>query len=699
MSINFGGLGSPVKEIEGGTNASTFDQARTNLGVNPTFTSLTLTYNAVAADRGKYFHYTGAGGVDFTLTAAATLTSTWSCFLRNDAAANITINPSGAELINGAATLAIEPGVCVEIFCSGTGFFTLGQAAAVDGANINLSNLGLTAINAALLPSADNTRDLGTTALGWRDIYTRTVVSPVTGGLALAVWDTGTSTYKAILGSVVGNPATAVIADFVTGTTQPPATNNTTLATTAFVQTAVTAGAGAPTNATYITQTPNGSLTNEQALSLLGTGLLKSTTGTGIVTIGINGTDFYGPGTPTPIPVTDGGTGVATLTTAFGTVCAGTTATGPLQTVAPGTTGLPLVSAGAAALPSYSTLTVAGGGTGRTTSTTAFGTICAGTTATGPLQTVAPGTSGLPLVSAGAAALPSYATLTVAGGGTGRTTSTTAFGTICAGTTATGALQTVAPGTSGFPLVSAGAAALPSYSALTVAGGGTGVTTLTTPFGVLCAGTTATGAVQTLPSLGTAGQVLTSNGAGLLPSFQSNPAGSGSMVFIAAATAAGSATIDFTAGITSTYDQYILNFSDVIPATNNVGLWVRLQSGGVFRSTAADYAWVQSWYTTAASGFNNSSDTKIELASTGARPLANTSTKGASGTLYLGTPANTATHKRIWGTYTYWETLVVGGSFGGWLVGVTTAVTGIQFLMSTGNITSGTFQLYGIRKS
>lgn len=44
-------------------------------------------------------------------------------------------------------------------------------------------------------------------------------------------------------------------------------------------------GGGAPTDATYITQTPNGTLTNEQALSALATGLLKSTTGTGVLSI------------------------------------------------------------------------------------------------------------------------------------------------------------------------------------------------------------------------------------------------------------------------------------------------------------------------------------------------------------------------------------------------------------------------------
>jgi hypothetical protein len=63
-------------------------------------------------------------------------------------------------------------------------------------------------------------------------------------------------------------------------------------------------------------------------------------------------------------------------------------------------------------------------------------------------------------------------------------------------------------------------------SAITVPQGGTGQTTLTTAYGVLCAGTTATGAVQTLNSLGTSGQVLTSNGAAALPTWQTPAAGS-----------------------------------------------------------------------------------------------------------------------------------------------------------------------------
>jgi hypothetical protein len=55
--------------------------------------------------------------------------------------------------------------------------------------------------------------------------------------------------------------------------------------------------------------------------------------------------------------------------------------------------------------------------------------------------------------------------------------------------------------------------------------GGTGLSTMTTAYGVLCAGTTATGSLQVLNSLGNAGEVLTSNGAGALPSWQAGGGG------------------------------------------------------------------------------------------------------------------------------------------------------------------------------
>lgn len=62
-----------------------------------------------------------------------------------------------------------------------------------------------------------------------------------------------------------------------------------------------------------------------------------------------------------------------------------------------------------------------------------------------------------------------------------------------------------------------------SQDPIQVAKGGTGLSTATTAYGVLAAGTTATGAFQNCGA-GTSGQVLTSNGAGALPSFQAAPA-------------------------------------------------------------------------------------------------------------------------------------------------------------------------------
>lgn len=64
-----------------------------------------------------------------------------------------------------------------------------------------------------------------------------------------------------------------------------PADGDYSLRFTASIPSYTAAAGGAPSNATYITQIPNGTLSNEQALSLLTTGLLLSTTATGVLTI------------------------------------------------------------------------------------------------------------------------------------------------------------------------------------------------------------------------------------------------------------------------------------------------------------------------------------------------------------------------------------------------------------------------------
>jgi hypothetical protein len=55
-------------------------------------------------------------------------------------------------------------------------------------------------------------------------------------------------------------------------------------------------------------------LSNAQFLGALGTGLVKNTTTTGVLSIAVTGTDYYAPG-GADIPITDGGTGLSTLPT------------------------------------------------------------------------------------------------------------------------------------------------------------------------------------------------------------------------------------------------------------------------------------------------------------------------------------------------------------------------------------------------
>lgn len=89
------------------------------------------------------------------------------------------------------------------------------------------------------------------------------------------------------------------------------------------------------------------------------------------------------------------------------------------------------------------------------------------------------------------------------------------------GGTANGFTKFSGPATSEktFTLPNASASILTDNAAVTVAQGGTGRASATA-YAVVCGGTTSTGAHQSVASVGTSGQVLTSNGAGSLPTFQ-----------------------------------------------------------------------------------------------------------------------------------------------------------------------------------
>ena len=80
-------------------------------------------------------------------------------------------------------------------------------------------------------------------------------------------------------------------------------------------------------------------------------------------------------------------------------------------------------------------------------------------------------------------------------------------------------LEVTGANTNGIPLVSNGAGNPPIYNTAVVAGGGTGDTSFVA-YTPVCGGTSTTGPLQSVASIGTSGQVLTSNGAAALPTFQ-----------------------------------------------------------------------------------------------------------------------------------------------------------------------------------
>lgn len=88
-------------------------------------TTFSSDYTAVAADRAAAYVWTGGAGT-LSLTSALTLGDNWFMLLRNGGTGTLSVDPDGSELINGAATLDLQPSDSAVICCSGTAFYTVG---------------------------------------------------------------------------------------------------------------------------------------------------------------------------------------------------------------------------------------------------------------------------------------------------------------------------------------------------------------------------------------------------------------------------------------------------------------------------------------------------------------------------------------------------------------------------------------------
>ena len=252
-----------------------------------------------------------------------------------------------------------------------------------------------------------------------------------------------------------------------------------------------------------------------------------------------------------PLSVSYGGTGLTSIPQYSLVAGNGTSA---VATIAPSSTsGIPLISNGVAAQPSFGTAVVAGGGTGET-SFTSYAPIVGGTTGTGALQSASAGQSNVNYVftSTGSSSVPTWqpvsssgAVTTVVGGTginiTGTTNSpvvnlTSPVSVIHGGTglssltahnllvgEGTAQVALIAPGTAGQVLMSNGANVDPSFGTATVPGGGTGETSFTAHSILLGEGTS--NIASTGP--GNAGQILVAAGPSADPAFVTPTVGTG----------------------------------------------------------------------------------------------------------------------------------------------------------------------------
>lgn len=186
----------------------------------------------------------------------------------------------------------------------------------------------------------------------------------------------------------------------------------------------------------------------------------------------------------------------------------------------------------------------------------------------------------------------------------------------------------------------------------------------------------------------------------------SNGAGSslrGGWQLIDVQTASTSATLDFTKGINSTFDMYMFVLTNILPATDGAGLQLRVSedAGSNWQSDATDYEYhfeLRKSSSATPSSVNSQGATSILIT---AATIGSAAGEALNGTVYAHGPASTTNHMFRYDVV-YMSNDATAELFQSTGVGVrndaTTAITGVRFLMSSGNITSGSIAMYGLRK-
>ena len=196
---------------------------------------------------------------------------------------------------------------------------------------------------------------------------------------------------------------------------------------------------------------------------------------------------------------------------------------------------------------------------------------------------------------------------------------------------------------------------------------------------------------------GTANQVLTSDGTDIAWA-DAAAGGTSGMQVLSTVTASNSATVDLETTFDSTYDDYIIMISDIVTQTDQTDLYMQYKVGG---------SYITSGYSTA-QVYNGFPSSGVSVESTGgatsyilvSRALGNTYNEVGMFKVNISNVHDTG---RVTPAFIYGASLNgYAGAVGGFSYGTTNqtgAVTGVRFKMSSGNIATGNFRLYGVAKS
>ena len=180
----------------------------------------------------------------------------------------------------------------------------------------------------------------------------------------------------------------------------------------------------------------------------------------------------------------------------------------------------------------------------------------------------------------------------------------------------------------------------------------------------------------------------------------------GNLVPISEQTASGSASISFTTGIDSTYPIYKFEFINIHPATDGAEFQVGFRDGGTDYDAIKTTTGFLAIHTESDSetGLNDRSALDGQAQNTGFLNLnlnlGNDNDQSLSGSMFLFNPSSTTFVKHFMTDVQYSQN--TDGSINYRCAGycnTTTAIDGVQFKMSSGNIDSGTIKLYGIKDS